>query len=76
MQDYNINDAFKDGFECGLLYMIRYMVEVEGRRMTDAEVIRLSEHLAMKKQWRPSEDWALMVHNEVERGTSRNLHSL
>lgn len=65
--DYTINDAFKDGFECGLLYILRYAMEVEGVSLTDMDVLRLADHLAAHKPWRPDEQWALLIHKNVDR---------
>lgn len=67
MQDYTINDAFKDGFEVGMLYILRYAVEIEGISLTDMDVLRLADNLAAHKTWRPDEQWAMMIHNSLDR---------
>ena len=67
VSDYTVNDAFKDGFEDGLLYMLRYMAEVEGRHLSDREVLKLAEHLGVHKSWRPEEIWADVAHRHVDR---------
>ena len=67
VSDYTINDAFKDGFEDGLLYMLRYMAEVECRHLSDREVLKIAEHLGAHKPWRPEEIWADTIHRHVDR---------
>ena len=67
MQDYTINDAHKDGFECGLLYVLRYFHEVEEIDIKDSLILRLAEHLGEKKPWRPEEVWADLIHNNMDR---------
>ena len=47
--DYTINDAFQDGFEDGVLYMLRYMIEVEEIEIRDSMVLRIAEHLGEHK---------------------------
>lgn len=64
---YTINNAFQDGFECGLLYMLRYAMEVEGVAMTDTDVLKLADHLAAHKQFKLSEQWAMTIHKNVDR---------
>lgn len=72
--DYTINDAFQDGFEDGLLYMLRYMIEVEEIEIRDSMVLRIADHLAAHKPWRPDEQWALLIHRNLDRwrGTGRD----
>ena len=67
MQDYTINDAFKDGFEDGLLYILRYVQEVEKIDIDDSLVLRLAKHLGENKPWRPEEIWASKIHRHVDR---------
>lgn len=69
--DYTINDAFQDGFECGLLYVLRYAMEVESVSLTDTDVLKLADHLAAHKLFKPSEQWAMTIHNEVSRRLNR-----
>ena len=65
--DYSINDAFKDGFTDGIMYLIRYMGWVEDKSLTDDEILRLAEHLGENKLWMPEEIWAEMIHRNVDR---------
>ena len=55
--DYTINDAFKDGFECGILYMLRYIEEVQPQRLTTDDIVHLASHLESKKSWKTSDQW-------------------
>lgn len=63
--DYTINDAFKDGFESGLLYVIRYFMD--SRPLSDQEILRLANHLELKKPWKTDEEWLEMIHVNIER---------
>ena len=55
--DYTINDAFHDGFECGLLYALRYSEEILKHRMNPEDLSRMASHLELKKPWRSEEEW-------------------
>lgn len=65
--DYTVTDAFQDGFEDGVLYMLRYMIEVEEIEIRDSMVLRIAEHLGEHKPWRPEEIWASKIHKHVDR---------
>ena len=65
--DYTINDAHKDGFECGLLYILRYTVEVEDIEIRDSLISRLTEHLAEKKPWKTRYEWEQLIRKSLER---------
>lgn len=55
--DYTINDAFHDGFECGLLYILRFMEENSERRITANDIAKLVIHLEEKKPWKSQAEW-------------------
>lgn len=59
--NYTINDAFHDGFECGLLYALRYAETVGDIHMTTDDASRLAEHLGAFKSWRTEEEWHTFV---------------
>lgn len=65
-QDYTINDAFKDGFECGLLYMLRYSEEDYYDHLTNNDVTRLASHLAEKKPWKTAAEWETLILNNIK----------
>ena len=56
-QDFTINDAFHNGFECGLSYALKYAEEVSKQRISDGDISRLAGHLESKKPWRSGEEW-------------------
>jgi hypothetical protein len=64
-QDYTINDAHHDGFECGLLYMLRYNDEELASCLTDEELELLAAHLAKKKPWKTAEEWEAFIINNI-----------
>lgn len=59
--DYTINDACHDGFECGLIYILRYCRENGIRDLVDLDKAKLAEHLESKKPWRTAEEWADLI---------------
>lgn len=65
--DYTINDAFHEGFECGLAYILRYAREHCDWQLTDRDIIVLSEHLWNHKSWHDSNVWAEIVYNAVHK---------
>lgn len=66
-QDYTINDAFKEGFESGLVYILRYNAETNGVTLTDRDIVVLGEHLWNHKPWRDSAAWAEFIHKNVRK---------
>ena len=64
-QDYTINDAFKGGFECGLLYILRYAEEEYSQLMSDDDVAHLASHLAEKKPWKTEAEWKEFILNNL-----------
>lgn len=65
--DYNINDAFKDGFECGLLYILRYAAEDYDQLLSDDDMARLTAHLAEKKPWKTAAEWEEFILNNISK---------
>ena len=59
--DYTINDAYHDGFECGLIYILRYCRENGINELTNLDEVRLAEHLESKKPWRSADEWADII---------------
>lgn len=64
-RDYTINDAFHDGFECGLLYILRYIEESDTCRITTNELARLIVHLEEKKPWKSDKEWEELILNHL-----------
>lgn len=64
--DYTINDAFKDGFECGLLYILRYAAEDYDQLLSDDDMVHLTAHLAEKKPWKTADEWETLISNNVK----------
>lgn len=67
MPDYTINDAFKDGFECGILYMLRYIEDVQPQRLTTDDIRHLTDHLESKKPWKTSDQWKVLLMSNAGR---------
>lgn len=67
MPEYTINEAFKDGFECGILYMLRYIEEVQPQRLTRDDIRHLADHLEEKKSWKTSDQWKVLLTSNVGR---------
>lgn len=65
--DYTINDAFHDGFECGLLYILRFMEENSERRITTNDVSKLIVHLEEKKPWKSHTEWEAFILSHISR---------
>lgn len=65
--DYTINDAFCDGFECGIEYLIRYIDEETFLYINNEEVIRLAQHLGEKKKWKTAEEWEQLLYSVGKR---------
>ena len=64
-QDYTINDAYKDGFECGLLYVIRHSCDIMGHNIADEDISKLANHLGSMKPWKTEEEWLSLIRNYV-----------
>lgn len=63
--DYTINDAFHDGFECGLLYILRYFETNSDRRITANDVRQLIIHLDKNKPWMTADEWEALILNNL-----------
>ena len=68
MADYTINDAFCDGFECGIEYLIRYDLEILGHVFSSDDIEALAWHLAEKKRWKSADEWERMLYSARELG--------
>jgi hypothetical protein len=70
MPDYTINDAFCDGFETGLYYLIRYAAtdSINLYPLVDDEVEHLVKHLSEKKKWRSAEEWEALIRSAYAYG--------
>jgi hypothetical protein len=66
-QDYTINDAHHDGFECGMLYILRYAAEDYDQLLSDDDVKHLVVHLAQKKPWKTTDEWEELILNNLNR---------
>lgn len=60
--DYTINDAHHDGFECGLLYILRYVEEEYDQVLSTDDVARLAAHLESKKKWKSGAEWEELIY--------------
>lgn len=63
--DYTINDAYHDGFEAGLLYVLRYMDK--DRPLNQEDVVQLASHLEYMKPWKSGEDWEMLINKNIGR---------
>ena len=63
LSDYTINDAYHDGFECGLLYIFRYAEEEYNQLLSDDDTRRLVQHLAEKKPWKSAAEWEELINS-------------
>lgn len=61
--DYTINDAHHDGFECGLLYILRYAAENYNQLLSDDDMVHLTAHLAEKKPWKTADEWEELINS-------------
>lgn len=59
--NYTINDAYHDGFECGLIYALRYFEETSNHRMDITEIDRLTNHLESMKPWKSEDEWKSLI---------------
>ena len=66
-QDYTINDAHRDGFECGLLYALRYLVEEELTELDTDNIAHLARHLESMKCWKSAEEWEELILNNISK---------
>lgn len=72
--DYTINDAHKDGFECGLLYILRFVEQESGYTTVwyDDDISGLASHLAEKKPWKSRDEWYEFLRRNLDRWRVRN----
>lgn len=62
-EDYNFGAFIHEGFECGLLYILRWAEEEHNQLLSDDDMKRLVEHLAEKKPWNSAEEWETLITN-------------
>lgn len=63
MQEYTINDAHHEGFECGVVYILRYLKESGIKNISDLNAVDLACHLEVRKPWKTAEEWYEVVRN-------------
>lgn len=61
MQEYTINDAHHEGFECGVVYILRYLKESGIENVSDLNPVDLACHLDARKPWKTAEEWFEVV---------------
>lgn len=60
-EDYNFAAFIHNGFENGLLYILRYAYENYDQLLSDDDVTQLVAHLAEKKPWNTAAEWEALV---------------
>lgn len=65
--DYTINDAFHDGFESGIGYVLRYVECVVGYHFNETDVEKLASHLEGNKAWKSTDEWETLIHKNIAR---------
>lgn len=55
--DYTVNDAYHDGFECGVVYILRYLKEAGVEKIAELNDVDLACHLEIRKPWKTAEEW-------------------
>lgn len=61
--EYTINDAYHEGFECGVVYILRFLKESGIARVADLDMIDLACHLELRKPWKTAEEWVESIRN-------------
>lgn len=59
--DYTVNDAYHDGFENGLVYILRYLKEAGIDKIAELSDVDLACHLETRKPWKTAEDWWKLI---------------
>ena len=65
-QDYTINDAWKDGFESGLIKIMRYIPQ---HKFKDEELRTLANYIATTAPWKTRDEWYDILRNSYVRIT-------
>lgn len=61
MREYTINDAYHEGFENGVVYILRYLKESGIDKVSYLNVFDLACHLELRKPWKTAEEWVEVV---------------
>lgn len=62
----NFSAILHNGFECGLVYILRYAEEDYNQLLSDDDVARLTNHLAEKKPWKTEAEWKEFILNNLK----------
>ena len=65
-EDYNFGAFIHQGFECGLLYILRYAAEEYNQLLSDDDMARLTAHLAEKKPWNSAAEWEDLINSNLK----------
>ena len=63
MTEYTINDAYHEGFECGIVYILRYLKESGADITSNLDMADLACHLEVRKTWKTAEEWYDAIRN-------------
>jgi hypothetical protein len=64
--DNNFSEFIHNGFECGLIYILRYLEEEACMLQFDTDDIsHLASHLAEKKPWKTAPEWEEFINNHI-----------
>lgn len=61
-EDYNFAAFIHEGFEQGLLYVLRYVEEEYDQVLSVEDITRLAAHLESKKKWNNASEWEQLIH--------------
>ena len=63
----SFNVAVHTGFECGLIYILRYLEEEACMLQFDTDnIAHLASHLAEKKPWKTAPEWEEFINNNLK----------
>lgn len=60
-EDYNFGAFIHEGFEQGLLYILRYVEEEYDQVLSVEDIARLAAHLESKKNWNNGSEWEQLI---------------
>lgn len=66
-EDYNFGAFIHEGFECGLLYTLRYLEEAGMLELNADDIARLASHLESKKPWNTAQEWNDFILNNISK---------
>lgn len=55
--EYSVNSAMQEGFECGVLYALRYYEESVKRNLSCDSAAAFANHLSHYKRWKTKDEW-------------------